>query len=150
MKEIWLIWSGTATLHHRLSPIQGQARIAFLRVYPAVLSCVTVFSFCLFIFEPHWAGEGQWASVLLWPRAATLEESRSPGQVCSRDRARDDCFDVKASCLEKSCRKVFCLLFLLKYNQWRTVAVLESLIMCVGTALEGTVTRDNLGVFYVL
>lgn len=60
MKEIWLIWSGTATLGHRLSTIQGQARIAFLRVNPAVLPCMTVFSFCLFIFEPHWAGEGQW------------------------------------------------------------------------------------------
>lgn len=57
--------------------------------------------------EAHWVGEGQWAPALLWPRAATLEESPSPRQVCSRDCARDDCLDVKALCLEKSSASCF-------------------------------------------
>lgn len=98
--------------------------------------------------EAHWAGKGQGAPVLLWLHAATLEESPSARQVCSRGCAHDDCLDVKTLCLaqkKKSCRKVFCLLFLLEFNPWRTVAVLErsDMLQCVGTALEGTVTEDS-------
>lgn len=51
MKEIWLILSGMVTLRHRLSTIQGQARIALLRADRAVLSCVTVFSFFLLFLK---------------------------------------------------------------------------------------------------
>lgn len=93
--------------------------------------------------EAHWVGEGQGAPVLLWPHAATLEESPSARQVCSRGCAHDDCLDVKTLCLKKSCRKVFCLLFLLEFNPWRTVAVLErsDMLAVCGDSLRGDSDR---------
>lgn len=56
MKEIWLILSGMATMLHRLSTIQGQARIALLRADLAAFSCMTVFSFYLLLLKETCAG----------------------------------------------------------------------------------------------